>query len=255
MDTIIKNTLCLFMMIFLIFASVVSYNGFVEKAYRDSLSSTYTYSCTITTSSTLSNVTFFIPVPADPSGNSPVVARFSDKDITGLPGDWTVTLYDTGKATLVKITAPEIPPSGNTRQDMPFTATLSSQIPAENMIDTRDPVNNSAMFHPVQGLRQVSCPIGSSPVQGTARCYQYQTSLYADFEALPDASVNITSVLTGNNRWKIFDNGFSEYRTRVTVVMTGANHGWNVMQGELERGLGINHLPAIPEKSIEWQNR
>ncbi|MDD1700278.1 MAG: hypothetical protein LUQ04_05725 [Methanoregula sp.] len=253
MDRIIRNTLGLFMIIFFIFASVATYNGFVESAYRDSLNSTYVYSCTITTTSTLSNVTFFIPVPADPSGNSPVVARFSDQDITGLPGDWTATLYDTGKATLVKITVPAIRPPGSARQDTPYSVTLSSQILAETMIDTLDPVNNSALFRPVQDFLQVSCPPGSSPEQRTPapQCYQYHTSLYADYQAPPDASVNITAVITGNNSWKIFDAGFSEYHSRVTVVMSGANHGWSVMQGELEQGIGIYHLPAIPEKPIE----
>jgi hypothetical protein len=250
MDRIIRNTLGLFMIIFFIFESEAIYNGFVESAYRHSLNSTYEYSCTITTTSTLSNVTFFIPVPADPSGNSPVVARFSDQDITGLPGDWTATLYDTGKATLVKITVPAIRPPKSAGQDTPYSVTLSSQIPAETLIDTRDPVNNSALFRPVQDLLQVSCPAVSSHEQGTRQCYQYRTSLYADYQATPDASVNITSVISANNSWKIFDSGFSEYHSQITVVMSGANHGWSIMQGELEQGIGIYNLPAIPEKPI-----
>ncbi len=96
------------MIIFIIFLSVVSFQMYVEHTYRASLNSTYSYTCTITTSSTLSNVTFFIPVPADTRGNSPVVERFSTGDVGGLPDDWTVTLFDTGKATMVRITTPGI---------------------------------------------------------------------------------------------------------------------------------------------------
>jgi hypothetical protein len=101
------------MVILVVFVSVISYQVFVEKAYRTSLSSTYSYTCTIITDSPLSNVTLFLPVPANPSGNSPIVAQFSASAVAGLPQDWTVTLFDTGKATLVRITTPLItPPAG-----------------------------------------------------------------------------------------------------------------------------------------------
>lgn len=250
MDTTIKKTLCLFTIIFIAFASLVSYNGFVEKAYLASLATSYTYTCTITTDSTLSNVTFFIPVPADPSGNSPVVARFSDQGITGIPGNWTATLYDTGKATLVRITTPAIIPLEKTGSDKRFTITLSSEGLSDNAIDTRDPVNHSALFRPVRDLRQVSCHPGSSGKNGTPQCYHYLTSLYADYQALPGASVNITSVINGKNTWKIFDPGFNEYSTGVTIVLSGPQHGWNFMEGELKSGSGITEIPTFPAKTI-----
>ncbi len=114
MDNIIRVTLGLLLVILIASAGVFSYQVFVDRAYRESLSSTYSYTCTITTDSPLANVTLFIPVPADPAGNSPVVAGFSARAITGIPGDWETTLFDTGKATLVKITTPAItPPPGN----------------------------------------------------------------------------------------------------------------------------------------------
>ena len=91
MDRIIRISLGLFAVITGCFRVSVSYQVFVERAYLSSLSSTYSYTCTITTDSPLSNVTLFLPVPADPSGNSPIVAQFSAQDIAGLPEDWTVT--------------------------------------------------------------------------------------------------------------------------------------------------------------------
>lgn len=118
MDKIIRISLGLLIIILIAFTSVVAYQGFVQSAYLNSLSSTNSYTCTITTDSTLSNVTLFIPVPADPLGNSPIVARFSAQAIAGLSDDWTVTLYDTGKATMVKITTPASHPGvERTRQN------------------------------------------------------------------------------------------------------------------------------------------
>jgi len=103
MDTMLKLTLGLLLVLFIASVSVFSYQAYVDRAYRESLSGTYSYTCTITTDSPLRNVTFFIPVPADLTGNSPVVERFGYGTVSGVPADWDLKLYDTGKATMVRI--------------------------------------------------------------------------------------------------------------------------------------------------------
>ena len=246
MDRIIKISLGLFMVILVVFVSVVSYQVFVEKAYVTSLSSTYSYTCTITTDSPLSNVTLFLPVPADPSGNSPIVAQFSAQDIAGLPDDWTVTLYDTGKSTMAKITTPLISPPAGTSPEKPYVILLSSEMKSDKVIDTREPIQNSALFRPVRDLRQVSCPPDSSLVKGTPQCYHYLTSLYADYQATSNASVTITSSLTGKNSWKIFEPKSNEYTTTINLLMSGENHGWSTMKGTLTNSFGNYDAPVIP---------
>jgi len=243
MDRIIKISLGLFMVILVVFVSVVFYQAFVEKAYRTSLSSTYSYTCTITTDSTLSNVTLFLPVPADPSGNSPIVAQFSEQDITGLPKDWTVTLYDTGKATLVRITTPLITPPAGTIPEKPYGILLSSDMKSEKVIDTREPIQNSAQFRPVRDLQQVSCPADSSGEKGTPQCYRYLTSMYADYQAPSNASVTITSSLTGKNSWKIVEARSNEYNTSINLLMSGERHGWSTMNGTLISSIGNYDAP------------
>jgi hypothetical protein len=250
MDPVLRNTLGLFMILVIIFTSVVSYNGFVEKSYHDSLASTYSYTLSLSTDSLLSNSTFFLPVPADPSGNSPVVSHYSAGNTTGLPEDWTVALYDTGKATLVKITSPGIGSLQNTSPQRPFTVILSLDLETKEIISTRDPVNTSALYRPIQSLHDVGCPAAGSPVQDSPRCFRYLTSLYADYQAPPGTIVNITSTITGKNSWKIVNNEFNEYHSSVTVVMNGAQKGWTVMAGELEQGRGTTVLPTIPEKTF-----
>jgi len=245
MDRIIKISLGLFMVILVVFVSVVSYQVFVENAYRTSLSSTYSYTCTITTDSTLSNVTLFLPVPADPSGNSPIVTQFSAQTVAGLPEDWTVSLYDTGKATMVRITTPVITPPVATLPENPYVIILSSEMKSDRLIDTREPINNSAMFRPVRDLRKVSCPPGSSEEKGAPQCFSYLTSLYADYQASKNASVTITSSLTGNNSWKIFEPRSNEYTTTISLLMSGEHPGWSTMNGTLTRRIGIYDAPDI----------
>jgi hypothetical protein len=245
MDKIIRISLGLFVVILVILVSVVSFQIFVEKAYLTSLSSTYSYTCTITTDSTLSNVTIFLPVPADPSGNSPIVAQFSAQTIAGLPKDWAISLYDTGKSTLVRITIPVIIPPAGTLREKPYSVVLKSDMKSGKVIDTRHPINNSALFRPVRDLQQVSCPSDNSRENGTPHCYHYLTSLYADYQTSPDASVMITSSLTGKNSWKIFEPKSNEYSTNINLMMVGENRGWKNVSGFLQSSTGVYDTPDL----------
>jgi len=244
MDKIIRVSLGLLLVILIAAVSVFSYQAYVEKAYRESLTGTYSYTCTITTDSPLSNVTLFIPVPADRSGNSPVVAGFSTRDIAGIPDDGEVTLYDTGKATMVKVTVPAIAVPHGTTQDNPLAIRMSAELKEDTAIDTWDPVNNSALFRPVGELVTVPCPAGPA-VQGSPSCYRYTTSLYADYGAAPGASVTISATLTGRNTWRIFEPGSNEYDTTVSLQMSGEQHGWSTMSGTLAEHIGQYDTPRI----------
>jgi len=243
LDRSIKVSLGLLAAIFVVFVSVVSCQTWMDMAYRNSLTSTYSYTCTITTDSALSNVTLFLPLPADHFGNSPVVEQFSAQDISGLPEDWTIVLYDTGKATMVRITTPLFTPPAGTIPEKPYHIILSSEMRADTVIDTRDPINNSAFFRPVRDSGQVSCPSDGFALPGTPQCYHYTTSLYADYRAQPDASVNISSTLTGNNTWKIFEPASNSYTTSVSVRMSGDRHGWSTMNGTLTGSIGTFDAP------------
>lgn len=246
MDKIIKITLGAFIIILIGFISVVFMNAYIGNAYLASLSGTYTYTTTITTDSRLSNVTLFIPVPENLTGNSPVIAEFSAGTVAGIPAGWTSTLFDTGKTTLVKITAPAITPPEGTTPEKPFTITLSVNTSSKNRIETLNPVENGVIFRPVQNLKAVNCPENSPVSTGSERCYEYETTIYADYLSSPNASVSISSDLAGKNSWKIFELHSNEYRTRITVGMSGENHGWTTAKGVLTSGIGMYDEPQVP---------
>lgn len=246
MDKIIRITLGLIIVLLVAFVASVSYTGFVEQAYRTSLSSTYDYSCTITTDSRLDNVTLFIPVPSDSTGNSPIVTQYSAQEIVGRPADWKVTLFDTGKATLAKITTSAIIPPKETSPSHPFTIRLSVNRGSKQVINTRSPIEQGVMFRPVQGIQKVDCPAKSTAVSGDPTCYRYLIPMYADYQAPMNASVSITSTLQGKNSWKIFEPQFNEYLAEISILMFGDNHGWTVMKGTLESNMGTNNMPVSP---------
>jgi hypothetical protein len=245
MDRVIRTTLYAVIIIGLTFSSIVVYQAGVERAYRTTLSSTYSYTCTITADSPLSNVTLFIPVPADKLGNSPVVERFSSRDINGIPDDWSVSLYDTGKATMVRISTPAIPSERNTSEKKPVTFVLSSAMKSDRVIDSRNPEQNSALFRPVREVRQVTCPPDSSTKNGNSLCYHYFTSLYADYQASPGTIVEISSSITGNNTWKISGPQSNEYNSTISLKMAGENRGWQKVDGSLKNNTGSYDAPHL----------
>ena len=242
MDKIIKISLGIFIVILVAFTGIITYTGYTETAYRNTLTGTYTYTCNITTDSPLYNVTLFIPVPVDNTGNSPMMSEFSNPVMKGVPADWETTLYDTGKSTLLKVMTPAIVPPEGTSTQHPFTITFSSETTSRTPVDSRNPVEKSAMFRPVQALSENTCPQGRA--DSSSRCFTYTTSVYADYRTAADTTVTITSAVTGKNTWTIFEPHSNEYQTDISVNMKGENHGWAVLKGELSSGAGTYDIPA-----------
>jgi hypothetical protein len=245
MDKVIKFTAAVFIVIILVFISILAYNAFVENAYRQSLVSTYSYKCTISSDAVLTNVTLFIPVPVDNAGNSPIVERFSVREVNGLPPEWKTTLVGSNKGTMVKISIPVINPAQNGATGKEFTIELTLRAPSPRLIDTRAPLVNDAMFHPVQDLRNADCRETTGGGTGKGTCYSYSGAVYADYSSSLDAHVSIGSDVVGRNEWKIFEPAFNEYRTSISVLMTGDHHGWVIARGFMEVGVGSYDAPVI----------
>jgi hypothetical protein len=162
--------------------------------------------------------------------------------MNGVPADWETTLFDTGKSTLLKVTTPAIVTPEGTSAKHPYTITFSSVTTSRTPLDTRNPVEKSAMFRPVQALSENTCTQG--PADGSSRCFTYKTSVYADYGTAADTTVTITSAVTGKNTWSIFEPRSNEYHTDISTSMKGENHGWALLEGELTSGTGTYDIPA-----------
>jgi hypothetical protein len=244
MDRIIKITLSLFIIVLVTFVALVGYSAYVEHAYRTSLASSYTYTCTIATDSPLVNVTLFIPVPEDNSGNSPIIAQYSAGAVAGVPAGWTTTLYDTGKSTLVQIAIPSLVPPAGTSPGHPYAVTLFTTTGSGTLIDTRNPVENSPVFRPVMDLAPAECRENATPTD-RRQCYVYRTSVYADFRSAPNATLSIISALRGTNQWNIFGPQENEYSTDMVARMRGNTPGWATADAYLEQGIESDD-PVMP---------
>ena len=236
MDKTLKITTAVLIVGIIGFAAFIGWNWFAQNAYRSSHTGTFSYTLNITTDSPLTNVTFFIPVPEDKGGNSPIVSQFSSHSISGIPRDWDTTLYSTGKSTLVKITAQHITPPAGTTPRQPYEISFSVANVSPKEIDTTSPVETGVMFKPAEDLTAIPCANGT--------CYRYGIPVYADYTASPGAIVTIASTLSGRNDWKLIEPAFNEYHAAFTLRLTGENHGWSTASGTLTAGIGSYDHPA-----------
>ena len=69
-------------------------------------------------------------------------------------------------------------------------------------------------------------------------CYEYESRIYANYTASPDAEVSIHVELTGENRWWVYGWSGNEYSNQVSVTLTGAQDGWCAASGNLVAGEG-----------------
>jgi len=243
MDRIIKITLGLFIAIIVVTVALAGYTMYTATAYQSSLTSSYAYSCSITTDSALTNITLYLPIPAEKGGSSPIVSRFSAHTMPGIPGSWQTTLFDTGKATVAKIIIPALVPPAGTTADKPYTFTISADLRSDKVIDTLSPFENSAVFRPASDIQKVSCTAAVLEQGGSPACSTYLTALYADYTTDPNARVTITSSVTGRNTWRIFESRSNEYKSDISLLMLGENHGWATAQGSMQSGIGSYEAP------------
>jgi hypothetical protein len=243
MDRIIRITLALFVTLLVGTLAFAGYTGYVTNAYEKTRTGTYSYTLSITTDHPLKNATLFIPVPADRQGNSPAVAQFSARAMPGVPTEWQTTLFDTGKATLLKIQIPLIDPPAGTSSSNPYTITINADMPSGGVIDTTNPVANSPVFGPIQDLRNVPCVGYGKGTGGNPECSTFTTTLYADYSADPETTVTITSSITGKNSWLVFEPAFNEYSTVISLMMHGEHHGWAAVKGTMANRIGSYDSP------------
>ena len=67
-------------------------------------------------------------------------------------------------------------------------------------------------------------------------CHKYESRIYANYTAPPDAEVSIHIELTGENRWWVYGWSGNECMDRVGVTLTGAQDGWCAASGNLVAG-------------------
>lgn len=243
-----------------------------EKMYNDSLMSHYDYSITITSNSTLQNVTLYLPVPVF-ENESEIGLEIVNGDYYNNPSDWNLSLEDTDYGLMLKIEAAEIQPvyhslpvavpepepgsddiEGEIPEEeqivesheyseetpVPVSFNFGTSVEADHMINTKYPAGNEPVLLPKHNLRESE--EGSSvplPAHINPEYFDYESLVYAHYDAPYDADVEIYIDLDSRNEWWIYGWQFNEYTDRISIRLTGPQAGWTQTEGKLITGDGV----------------
>ena len=220
-----------------------------EKTYR----SEYRYEVTVRTDSVLHNVTFYVPLPVSEE-ESKIGSEIIAKNAS-IPAGWDCEIVETEHGNMLKIHAEGITPDRNTPpvplpedecgpDAIPCPAQthtserVSARVQADREINTKNPAGNEPMLSPkynlVRSVYRMPHPDDMTP----PACYDYESRIYANYTASPDAEVSIHVELTGENGWWVYGWSGNEYRDWVGVTLTGAQDGWCAASGNLVAGEG-----------------
>ena len=267
----ILGGLILFVLLLFILGSLYMENQ-SEKMYNDSLMSSYDYSITITSNSTLQNVTLYLPVPVF-DNKSGIGLEMVNGDYYNKPSDWNLSLEDTEYGLMFKIEAAEIQPvyhslpvavpepepgsddfeneipeaeqiveSHEYSEETPVLASIDfgTSLKADHPINTRFPYGNESVLLPKHNLRESEeRPEIPLPDYINPAYFDYESMVYANYDASPDAEVQIFVEMEGMNEWWIYGWQFNEYTDRISIQLAGPQEGWVRAEGKLTTGDGI----------------
>jgi hypothetical protein len=203
-----------------------------ERIYHSTRESRLVYTLTLTSSSTLTDVTFFIPLPTDGEGMSPVIQLLGAGNQSNLLDGSQTSIYGANNESYLKISTERLPiPSDDGGMTYSFTVTAVS--PAMN---TRLPLQYDYTLLPKQNL--LSIPCGPDLSRDQSRCFTYEGRIYASYYAPSDVRVEIRAEVLGTNRWRILQEYWNEYCDGLSLQVEGPISGWQPAEGYLVTSKG-----------------
>lgn len=233
------------------------------------LTTSVSYDLNIQTNETLSNVTFYIPLPV--KDGKPVVGErvlqesdfvddsfqvIFDKNLRMENNYIETSLVQEEGQWFVKLSATKISPEQEKSFQYEIKIDNSTRVSSPNrFLNTILPIGNESTFLPK--FQFVVPPVTITPANVLFHqsynelTIPHYTTIFASYTANPSAKVEITSVLKHRNEWKEqYDawvgNSCSEY---VTWEHVGEAHGWYQARDVLYAGRGV--YPNL--SSPEWQ--
>ena len=210
-----------------------------QKMYDSSFMSSYVYNIMLTTDSTLSNVTLYIPLPVI-NNTSSVGMDIIEHDFNNDDPSWEYALVDTEHGLMLSMKNEEVEPKYTTsnkysEQTQRPSIDFSTIVFSNQTIDTMNPVGNALILMPKYNTHNV----GSS--EAYSRPYEqfdYESRMYAYYETSSDANVSISIYLDAHNEWWIGGWQSNSYREAMKIKLSGSQDGWTTINGELVTGEG-----------------
>ncbi|AKB69358.1 hypothetical protein MSMAL_2815 [Methanosarcina mazei LYC] len=209
-----------------------------QRMYDRNHISSYDYYIELTTDSTLSNVTLYLPLPVinntSSVGTDIVEHHFNDYDHS-----WKYTLVDTEHGLMLSIKNEKIEPKYATRSRDSKTILspnmFSMTLFTNQTIDTMNPLSNEMVLMPKYNLTQ---NVTRRPYPPASEIFDYESKMYAYYDTSSDANVSISIYLCGMNEWWIGGWQHNSYWEDMEIKLSGSQAGWTTVNGQLFTGEG-----------------
>lgn len=224
------------------------------ELYEGFYRSVYSYRVTIETDSVLHNATLYLPLPVF-AGESKIGDNIVAEN-GSQPDDWNYSIVETEHGMMLAISTYELIPefrsppvpidSKHVREMAQSQVPIDKEIlrimlPADHEINTKNPVGNESLLSPKYNLTRLVYRMLYSEGGTPPEHYEYESFIYVDYTASPDATVSIRIELAGGNGWWVHGWFGNEYRDSVDLTdltLTGERHGWYAAFGNLVVGEG-----------------
>ncbi len=188
-----------------------------HSMYEDTYRSEYRYAVTVRTDFALHNATFYVPLPVSEDGSK--IGEEILCENASRPEGWDCNLVETEHGKMLKIYAEGMIPDLHAPHPMPLTKDVcgpdalscpaqtympkwvSARVQADHEINTKFPAGNEPMLSPKYNLARSVYMMPHPEDRTPPTRYEYESRIYANYTALPDAEVSIHAELTGENAW------------------------------------------------------
>ncbi|WP_243466403.1 hypothetical protein [Methanosarcina mazei] len=206
-----------------------------QRIYDRNHMSSYNFDVKLTTDSTLSNVTLYLPLPVTNKQHIDIVEHnFNDDDPS-----WKYTLVDTEHGLMLSIKNEKIEPKYATRSRDSKTILSPNMFRTilftNQTIDTMNPLGSEMVLMPKYNLTQ---NVTRRPYPPASKQFDYESKMYAYYDTSSNANVSISIYLCGMNEWWIGGWQHNSYWEDMEIKLSGSQAGWTTVNGQLFTGEG-----------------
>lgn len=199
-----------------------------QQLYDMSYRSSYDYNVMLTTDSTLSNMTLYLPLPVI-NNTSSVGMDIVEHHFNNNDPSWEYALVDTEHGLMLSL-----------KNKKPRSIDLSTIVFSNQTINTISPLGNEMVLMPKYKLtHNVN---DSRTYSRTSEQFDYESRMYAYYDTSSNASVSISIYLNAYNEWWIGGWQSNSYWEVMEIKLFGSQNGWTTVNGELVTGEGTYEI-------------
>jgi hypothetical protein len=271
-----KQLLVLGLAILVVFVPIAAVSFlFFPPDFAYSHTSTYSYTTSISTNTTLENATFYLPFPAGADVEPDAASNLWIYDDNGTElTHWDTAITQTAQGPMLRIHVDRLVgedryilwtyapngsvidraeigsdeiPTNMTNKELspdPTRYSIAWQKSVDHDIETRHPIGNASFLTPLDDVNSTDCQYAWDD---SDTCWNFTTVAAATYETPAEATVTIDEIrFEAWNEWGFWlSNSFNTFEATTTpAIYADGRQGWTQLDGHLHAGMGRYDGPA-----------